>query len=354
MENGYDVTVCDPPYAGYLWIPDLGIFDDYPSIHRYITHGAFIDNSEAIRKKNRVINRNLFCYSVFRASPVLLQAGLYNDGRYNEAEALHISDESSVIFTEESEVRSTGISDEFMKAYTALQHLPAMTKTDTSGENTFLILSNTATHDVTMLQEPAFVPQQIVDNAAYEAAHKVRTSAAGGRLELKTAEQMEHYQSDTAALIQLAQWFRFLRENGLWENTRILVVSDHGYEMGLNHILTGGNEGDNALAPYDGVMAYNALMMIKDFGSGNEFTVNNTFMTIADMPSEAMRGLIENPVNPFTGNPITEDAKNKEEEQYVMLTDWRIAENHGNQFTDPVRLVLKNKYLFDESNWEVP
>ena len=354
MENGYDVTVCDPPDAGYLWIPDLGIFDDYPSIHRYITHGAFIDNSEAIRKKNRVINRNLFCYSVFRASPVLLQAGLYNDGRYNEAEALHISDESSVIFTEESEVRSTGISDEFMKAYTALQHLPAMTKTDTSGENTFLILSNTATHDVTMLQEPAFVPQQIVDNAAYEAAHKVRTSAAGGRLELKTAEQMEHYQSDTAALIQLAQWFRFLRENGLWENTRILVVSDHGYEMGLNHILTGGNEGDNALAPYDGVMAYNALMMIKDFGSGNEFTVNNTFMTIADMPSEAMRGLIENPVNPFTGNPITEDAKNKEEEQYVMLTDWRIAENHGNQFTDPVRLVLKNKYLFDESNWEVP
>jgi hypothetical protein len=205
-----------------------------------------------------------------------------------------------------------------------------------------------------MLQEPAFVPQQIVDNTAYEAAHKVRTSAAGGRLELKTAEQMEHYQSDTAALIQLAQWFRFLRENGLWENTRILVVSDHGYEMGLNHILTGGNEGDNALAPYDGVMAYNALMMIKDFGSGNEFTVNNTFMTIADMPSEAMRGLIENPVNPFTGNPITEDAKNKEEEQYVMLTDWRIAENHGNQFTDPVRLVLKNKYLFDESNWEVP
>ena len=354
LENGYDVTVCDPPYAGYLWIPDLSIFDDYPAIHRYITHGAFIDNGEAIRKKNRVINRNLFCYSVFRASPVLLHSCLYNDGRYNEAEALNVSEESSVIFTEESEVRSTGISDEFMKAYTALQHLPEMTKADTSEENTFMILSNTSTHDVTMLQEPAFVPQQVVDNTEYEAAHKIRTSASGGRLELKTAEQMEHYQSDTAALMQLAEWFRFLRENGLWDNTRILVVSDHGYEMGLNHILTGGNESDNALAPYDGVMAYNALMMIKDFGSSGGFTVDNSFMTIADMPSEAMRGLIENPVNPFTGNPVTEDAKYTEEEQYVMLTDWRIAENRGNQFSDPVRLVLKNKYLFDESNWEVP
>ena len=354
MENGYDVTVCDPPYAGYLWIPDLSIFDDYPSIRRYITHGAFVDNSEFFRKKDRIISRNLFCYSVFRAAPVLLQTVLYNEGRYNEAEALNTSEESSIIFTEESEFRSTGIADEFMKAYTALQHLPAMTKTDGSAQNTFMILSNTATHDVTMLQEPAFVPQKIVDNTEYEAAHKVRTAVSGRPLELKTAEQMEHYQSDTAALMQLAQWFRFLRENGLWENTRILVVSDHGYEMGLNHILTGSSEGANALDPYDGVMAYNALMMIKDFGNGNEFTVDNSFMTIADMPSEAMRGLIENPVNPFTGNPVSEDAKYSEDEQYVMLTDWRIAENHGNRFSDPVRLVLKNKYLFDESNWEVP
>ena len=354
MENGYDVTVCDPPYAGYLWIPDLSIFDDYPSIRRYITHGAFVDNSEIFRKKDRIISRNLFCYSVFRSAPVLLQTVLYNEGRYNEAEALNTSEESSIIFTEESEFRSTGIADEFMKAYTALQHLPAMTKTDGSAQNTFMILSNTATHDVTMLQEPAFVPQKIVDNTEYEAAHKVRTAVSGRPLELKTAEQMEHYQSDTASLMQLAQWFRFLRENGLWENTRILVVSDHGYEMGLNHILTGSGEGANALDPYDGVMAYNALMMIKDFGSGNEFTVDNSFMTIADMPSEAMRGLIENPVNPFTGNPVSEDAKYSEDEQYVMLTDWRIAENHGNRFSDPVRLVLKNKYLFDESNWEVP
>ena len=240
-----------------------------------------------------------------------------------------------------------------MKAFTALQHLPAMTGISAGEENTFLILSNTSTHDVTMLQEPEFVPQQSVDNTDYEAAHKVRGASFGGHLELKTAEQMKHYQSDMAAFIQLGQWFDYLRKNGLWDNTRILVVSDHGWELGLNHILTGGREGSNALAPYDGVMAYNALMMIKDFSSGDEFTVSDSFMTIADMPSEAMKGLIVDPVNPFTGNPVTEDAKN-EEEQYVMLTDWRIAENHGNQFTDPVRLVLRNRNVFDENNWEVP
>ena len=364
MENGFEVTVCDPPYAGYLWIPDLSIYDGYPSIRRFNTHGAFMDQTEAIRKKDRTINRNLFCYSVFRAVPVLLQAEVYNEGKYNEAEALATApwDEYGAVFSAESEVRSTGISDEFMKAYTALQNLPAMTEItedENAGSaegagNTFLILSNTSTHDVTLLQEPEFEPRTVVDNTAYEAAHAVRTSASGGRLELKTLAQMEHYQCDTAALKQLGKWFDLLRDAGVWDNTRIIVVSDHGWELELSHLLTGKEEGENGLSPYDGVMAYNALMMIKDFGSEGEITTDGTFMTIADTPTEAMRGLIENPVNPFTGNPVSAQAKSEEEEQYVMLTDWRIAENHGTRYTDPIRLVLKNRYIFDEDNWEIP
>ena len=170
---------------------------------------------------------------------------------------------------------------------------------------------------------------------------------------LETEKQKSHYHVNMAAMILLGKWFDFLRENGVWNNTRIIVVSDHGYDLGLNHILTGGAEGENALAPHEGIMAYNALMMIKDFGSGEEFRTDSTFMTIADTPSEAMRGLIENPVNPFTGKPINEAAKNGGE-QYVMITDWRIAENHGTRYTDPVRLTLRNENVLDEKNWVLP
>lgn len=363
-ENGFEVTVCDPPYAGYLWIPDLSIYDDYPAIHRYNSNGAFLDRTEAIRRKNRTISRNLFCHSLFRAAPVLLQPLLYDEGRYNGSEALNPAGaEGGVsVFSAESPLKSTGISDDFMRAYTALQHLPDMTKVgDAAGaglpetaegpQGTFLILSNTATHDVTLLQEPEFEPRQLVDNTDYEAARPVRGASFSRPMELETLAQMEHYQCDTAAFLLLGQWFDFLRENGVWDNTRIIVVSDHGWDLELNHILTGGREERNALAPHDGIMAYNALMMIKDFGGAGEFRSDGTFMTIADTPSEAMRGLIENPVNPFTGNPITQSAK-EEDAQYVMLTDWRIAENHGTRFKDPVRLTLRNRYLFDEGNWE--
>ncbi len=360
-ENGFEVTVCDPPYAGYLWIPDLSIYDEYPDIRRFNTCGAFTDAREAFRKMSRTLERNLFCYGLLRAAPVPLHAGLYDRGRYNSSEALALAEGEAygAAFSAESELRSSGISEEFMKAYTALQHLPDMTELPEGGggksapENTFLILSNTTTHDVTLLQEPAFEPHAAVDNTAYEAARGVRHAASGEPLELKTLDQMEHYQCDTAAMIQLSRWFSFLRENGVWDNTRIIVVSDHGWELGLSHLLTGRAEGENGLAPYDGVMAYNALLMVKDFGSVGPLRTDPAFRTIADTPSEAMRGLIENPVNPFTGNPVTADAR-LDEEQYVMLTDWRIAENHGTRYADPVRLTLRNGSVRDESCWVLP
>ena len=89
--------------------------------------------------------------------------------------------------------------------------------------------------------------------------------------------------------------------------------------------------------------------MIKDFGS-NEFTVSDEFMTNADVPTEACRGIIEVPINPFTGNAINENRKN-DDEIYAMYTEWSIDENHGYTFVDPLRITLKNKYMFDRNNW---
>ena len=34
--NGYEVTMCDPPYANYQWIPDLSVFDEYPEIKTFL------------------------------------------------------------------------------------------------------------------------------------------------------------------------------------------------------------------------------------------------------------------------------------------------------------------------------
>ena len=348
MNEGYKVTVCDPPYANYQWIPDLSIFDEYPEINAFITHGAFNDDaSKHIAQKDKIINRNLFCYSLFKICPVFLHKEVYNDGIYNYADHAYQNaeedDEWIMGHTSDDIYTSTGVNPDFISSYNTLKNLSVMTGIVDSDENTFLSLMNTTAHDNTMLQEPEYEPRNHVDNTSYEKAHSVRTAPGKVDLQLTDIYPIEHYQCLMAALIQLGNYFDYLRANGVWNNTRIIITSDHGRAIGLNYLICEGTTGN--IDP----MNANPILMIKDFGS-NEFTVDDTFMTNADVPSEAFKDIIDNPVNPFTGNPINEDRK-YDDVLSGMSTEWSIEKNNGNTFSDPIRYSLKNHNIFDGDNW---
>ena len=351
--NGYKVTICDPPYANYQWVSDLSMFDKYEGLNAFDTFGYFDDEETArIENKEQVINRNLFCYSLFRITPVFLHKEVYDDGNYNHAD--HYADkgnneELNYNYIPEDQYRSTGVRGDFLKAYNVLKNMPVMTKISDSDENTFLSFYNITTHEVMMLQEPEYEPRNVVDNTGYEAEHGVRTAPGRRDLKMTSVAQMEHYQCDMAAFVQLGKWFDYLRENGVWDNTRIIIVADHGYPIGLEKVLMDQGDEVKPAEEYEDATAVNPLLMIKDFGS-NKYSVSDTFMTNADVPSEAFKGIIDNPVNPFTGKPIDESGK-EADEIYCMLSEWDIDKNHGNIFKDPIWFTLKNKYMFDENNW---
>jgi hypothetical protein len=70
--------------------------------------------------------------------------------------------------------------------------------------------------------------------------------------------------------------------------------------------------------------------MVKDFNAKG-FTVSEDFMTNADTPTLATKGIIKDPVNPFTGNPI--DSKMKTGPQKVFVSDnYLTSENNGYTF----------------------
>ena len=81
-DNGYEVTVCDPPFAGFDVFVDLNIYNDYPQINRYITKNLFSDGTD-FEITRELLNRNFFAYSLMRVSPSLFHLSLYNNGRYN-------------------------------------------------------------------------------------------------------------------------------------------------------------------------------------------------------------------------------------------------------------------------------
>ena len=340
-ENGYQVTVCDPPYANYQWIPDLSIYDDYPGVTAYIVEGQFGD---AAQKQAGIDQnyRNFFCFSIMKSMPLLFQPAIYDDGRYHQ-----VADDAAAA-SYSTQVReglsvSTGIAQEFMEPYFVLTNLPNMTKVTNDAANTLLLMTNNLTHEPMLLREPDYVPAEYVNNTAYDAEHTDRFVIDGRELKMDRDGQMIHYQTNMAAMIQLGNWFDYLRKNNVYDNTRIILVSDHGRGLLQHDELIFG---DSWLKDAE---FYYPLLMVKDFNSKG-FVTSDAFMTNADVPTLAMEGLFLNPRNPFTGK-IVSNAEKTAHDQFILISeDWQTNKNNGNTYL-PSAWVRVRDNIWDRSNW---
>lgn len=336
-EAGYEITICDPVYAGYTWIPDLTIFKDHPEYAVFNTElGQFtvLSKEEAVLKQNALWSRNFFCYSIMKISPVSIQSVLYRRGAYFQ------SDNSTNIITDISHAK--GLKMPFVNSFSALYSLPEMTRIKDDG-NTYLALTNQTTHEPCLLEEPEYFPSEYIDNSEFDSANQWRFTVDGRNMRVETKDQMAHYQINMAALIQIGKWLDYLREQDVYDNTRIIIVADHGRDL---HQFE-----DIEFSPdsFDAVMIFNPLLMVKDYNDTG-FSVCNDFMTNADVPTLATANLITEPVNPFTGNPINTEAKCREK-IYMYWGEWDTNKNNGNTFLPGVWYSVHDD-IFDLNNWQ--
>ena len=342
LEHGYDVTVCDPVYANYQWIPDLSVYDEYPEIKTYNTMGAFSEPEQKeyeIQKKHR----NFFCFSMMKVMPLSLQSTIYANGTYNQTSVAGGGKYTSQAIQGTSVAE--GITQPFMERYNVLANMSNITYVKEDGDNTFLFLSNEVTHCPTLLQAPEYVPTEKVDNTQYDADHVDRFTVDNRTLDMSEQQQVLHYHINMAAIVQLGKWFDYLRQNDVYDNTKIIIVSDHGNPMmQLDELILGTYEEN-----YKNVEFYYPLLMVKDFGN-KEFTISNEFMTNADVPTIATEGLIDNPINPFTGKEINSSEKTAHDQYIIMSDDWDVMENNGNTFL-PSKWGSVKDNLWDREQW---
>lgn len=303
-DNGFDVTVCDPPYLEYQMVPDISFFDQeqFEGIDAYVTSdNPHFDSLDYYGLRDDHLNRNFFCYSLMKVCPLLFQSLLYDYGNYNAANFVTGSYGEYTIPQVQTDVyHSEGVIQESMNSYNILDSLSDMTSVTDDDTDTFMYMANLLPHSPMYLQEPEYVPSQIVDNTQYETEHSDRYFTPDGfTFDLNSMSFMSHYQSNTAAYLLLGRYFDYLRECGVWDNTRIIIVSDHA-----THLIYEDTTVPNCDDGFENhVDAYNPVLMVKDFGSTG-FTVNNDIITNADVPYFAVNGIVEDPVNPYTGNPI--------------------------------------------------
>ena len=336
---GFDVTVCDPVYANYRVVSDVSIYNEYPDIDAYVTTGKFgeIEQKEAVIRNNQ---RNFFCFSIMKSMPLALQGMIYNSGGYNQLDGSPYAGQRSNGLSV-----AEGILATFMDHFGVLQNLPAMTNISGDDSNTFLLLTNKASHEPMILQTPDYLPAESVDNREYDARNAGRFTVDGVTLKVETELQMGHYHVNMASYIQLGNWFDYLREQGVYDNTRIILVADHGSWQGqLEELLV-----DDGIGGKHSMEWYFPLLMVKDFDS-HGFETSDAFMTNADTPALAVEGLIENPVNPFTGKTISSEEKTAHDQMVMISEGWDVSTNNGNAFLASRWATVKDT-IWEKENW---
>jgi hypothetical protein len=118
-----------------------------------------------------------------------------------------------------------------------------------------------------------------------------------------------------------------LKEIGVYNNTRIILASDHGGIVDTIKELKFNGKILEGIAP---------LLMVKDFNSSG-FKISSEFMTNADVATLATQNLEFDAVNPFTGKDINMNEKYAHPQYISASGDWDIKTN--------------NKYNFSASDW---
>ena len=170
----------------------------------------------------------------------------------------------------------------------------------------------------------------------------------GVKLKIRNAIELKHYQTNVAAFLKLAEWFDYMRKNDIYDNTKIILVSDHGSNIGGD--LESINHNKETLEYYF------PLLMVKDFAENlsteekSTVTFDHQFMTNADVVSLAIKDVITGEVkNPFTGKTINMDEKTAHDQMIMCSQNWRVQKNNGTQFTPSQWLAVGQTGLWDTS-----
>jgi YidC/Oxa1 family membrane protein insertase len=322
-QNNFKVTVTDMPYINYEGTMDPDFYlqrginaqnIEHSFSERFIHDELGLEeyNSESI-KTAQLLRRNMLMFALLETSIRPLRDFIYQNGHYWSTTDYSLD---------------AGIPSAVIGSYAELYYLPRIAEITEYDEDTFSIMINNLTHDQTWLQYPD-----------YTITEKVTQQ---GNNFFENDGSFKHYHVNSAAYLLLAKWFDYLRSEDIWDNTRIIIVSDHG-DGGITHP-------DFSSFQNNHVLPFNPVFLFKDFAENDTLKTNMDFMTSADMPLMAIKDIIKDAVNPFTKKILEPD---KKDGAYIFTQGYTNTDYYSGTTCLENNSIFFHVYdsIFDRKNW---
>lgn len=315
LEHGFNVTVTDPPLPNFTDIGDLSAFEKYPEISAKILKGKLTRRYKQEKSEDtefdELCRKGMLNFSVLQTLLPGLRNSFYRIVKNDDSDA-----------------------DDFFDSFPSLYYFRNLTDFD-SDKGNFIFIGNETPHFGTFLNTESY------DEVSFEKDESSKI------LDNSDKDLMMSYDVFISTLKQVGLWLDFLKENDCYDNTRIIVVSDHGHNFNIKVPFN-----DESKFSDSEILSFNPLLLIKDFYSSSGFETDNTFMTNADTVFLATDNLIKNPENPFLKSGLKQEKGNGIDVYYTFK---------GEHNPMPIRknktLTLRNGFkikndFFDVSSWE--
>ncbi|WP_369607634.1 sulfatase-like hydrolase/transferase, partial [Helicobacter trogontum] len=338
VKNGYSVGYFMTETASKSQVKDIQhynkdifatdnifIYTDY-FLEKHPNNAAELHNSN---KNNTSTYKRFLSYAIFRFSPYLLRARIYNDGRW-------LRYKGSGYRIIDPEVRGSLGYTASMYAFTHLHNTESI-------KPTFKYLHTCITHPPyamyyngksCLFQGPK---NHFVDKTAWnDYPHKVTMSYKN------ISEQnffFKHYDSEACALNYLGYLIQWLKDNKIYDNTQIFVVSDHGSpdSIRIPNFITESNGRPEV------------LFLFKDFNASGELKLDSRLMANYDISSifcsNLPYGCPNVPKNILkhypqerkiiTATPISSDLKQHKKNEWLISHYFQVKGN-----------------IYDEDSWQ--
>ncbi|MCQ2603501.1 MAG: YidC/Oxa1 family membrane protein insertase [Spirochaetia bacterium] len=295
--HGYSIAVVNPGSSSLEKDTLKGTVSTDSDIFGKIWEQKYYSGSKNV---NWINQGHLFIMlSIFQNSPYFLKPVIYND---------------SCWFIFSTSALYWSVREHVLKNYGFMKLLPEISNIEIEN-NTFKYFHNSLPHS----------PYGVDDNGTLVAEGKFPDKNKNSYYAGNSA-----YYSALEFIRSFVQWCNWLKANGIYDNTYIILLSDHGNDY----------ENDNPLVSSKINSRLNSLLMVKKFSSCDELKKSDKLMCSSDA-SKFLKNAVDDIPVIIPDNRIVTTVRYDSSSKFLRTgnADFDIYEVHDN--------------IFDPQNWEV-